>query len=133
MPQRALITGVTGQDGSYLAEFLLARDYEVHGTTRRVDAAAGSLWFHTDLRSPKFEELSAEPRLSLLGYDRAEGLQIRIEGRATLHRSGFEQRSLWDEAAQHSRIAYRRPFGPLADCDDREPGGTGSYPDPPQG
>ena len=31
----ALITGVTGQDGSYLAEFLLAKGYEVHGTTRR--------------------------------------------------------------------------------------------------
>jgi len=32
---RALITGVTGQDGSYLAEFLLARGYEVFGTIRR--------------------------------------------------------------------------------------------------
>lgn len=32
---RALITGVTGQDGSYLAEFLLARGYEVHGLVRR--------------------------------------------------------------------------------------------------
>src|SRR6266498_1812837 len=31
----ALITGVTGQDGSYLAEFLLAKGYEVHGTMRR--------------------------------------------------------------------------------------------------
>ncbi len=31
----ALITGVTGQDGSYLAEFLLARDYHVHGIVRR--------------------------------------------------------------------------------------------------
>jgi GDPmannose 4,6-dehydratase len=31
----ALITGVTGQDGSYLAEFLLARDYDVHGMMRR--------------------------------------------------------------------------------------------------
>jgi len=32
--KRALITGITGQDGSYLAEFLLARDYEVHGLVR---------------------------------------------------------------------------------------------------
>jgi GDPmannose 4,6-dehydratase len=31
----ALITGVTGQDGSYLAEFLLAKGYEVHGLIRR--------------------------------------------------------------------------------------------------
>jgi GDPmannose 4,6-dehydratase len=35
MPQRALITGITGQDGSYLAELLLAKGYEVHGVVRR--------------------------------------------------------------------------------------------------
>ena len=33
--KRALITGITGQDGSYLAEFLLAKGYEVHGIIRR--------------------------------------------------------------------------------------------------
>src|SRR5208283_184715 len=36
MGRRALITGITGQDGSYLAEFLLAKGYEVHGAVRRV-------------------------------------------------------------------------------------------------
>ena len=35
MTKKALITGVTGQDGAYLAEFLLAKDYEVHGIKRR--------------------------------------------------------------------------------------------------
>jgi GDPmannose 4,6-dehydratase len=35
MTKRALITGVTGQDGSYLAEFLLEKGYEVHGVIRR--------------------------------------------------------------------------------------------------
>jgi GDPmannose 4,6-dehydratase len=34
--KRALITGITGQDGSYLAEFLLSKGYEVHGIIRRV-------------------------------------------------------------------------------------------------
>jgi GDPmannose 4,6-dehydratase len=33
---KALITGITGQDGSYLAEFLLEKGYEVHGIVRRV-------------------------------------------------------------------------------------------------
>lgn len=33
--KRALITGITGQDGSYLAELLLEKGYEVHGMTRR--------------------------------------------------------------------------------------------------
>lgn len=35
MTKRALITGITGQDGSYLAEFLLEKGYEVHGIVRR--------------------------------------------------------------------------------------------------
>lgn len=34
--KRALITGITGQDGSYLAEFLLEKGYEVHGISRRI-------------------------------------------------------------------------------------------------
>ena len=36
MPKTALITGITGQDGSYLAELLLSKGYEVHGIVRRV-------------------------------------------------------------------------------------------------
>src|SRR3954449_7523839 len=38
MSKRAIITGITGQDGSYLAEFLLAKGYEVVGTIRRSSA-----------------------------------------------------------------------------------------------
>ena len=38
--RRALITGITGQDGSYLAEFLLERGYEVHGVVRRSSSEA---------------------------------------------------------------------------------------------
>lgn len=37
--KKALITGITGQDGSYLAEFLLEKGYEVHGITRRSSVA----------------------------------------------------------------------------------------------
>ena len=35
MPKKALITGIAGQDGSYLSNFLLSKGYEVHGTFRR--------------------------------------------------------------------------------------------------
>ena len=35
MEKKALITGITGQDGSYLAELLLSKGYEVHGIKRR--------------------------------------------------------------------------------------------------
>ena len=36
--KKALITGITGQDGSYLAEFLLNKNYEVHGLKRRASS-----------------------------------------------------------------------------------------------
>ena len=36
--KRALITGITGQDGSYLAEFLLEKGYIVHGMKRRTSS-----------------------------------------------------------------------------------------------
>jgi GDPmannose 4,6-dehydratase len=42
MKKRALITGITGQDGAYLAELLLSKGYEVHGVKRR------SSLFNTD-------------------------------------------------------------------------------------
>ena len=39
MKKKALITGITGQDGSYLAEFLLEKGYEVHGIRRRASTS----------------------------------------------------------------------------------------------
>src|SRR5579872_1812512 len=54
MQKRALITGITGQDGSYLAEFLIARDYEVHGLIRRASL------FNTD----RIDHLYHDPHLT---------------------------------------------------------------------
>ena len=48
---KALITGVTGQDGSYLTEFLLGKGYEVHGLVRRLDAVERS-WLSPLTRDP---------------------------------------------------------------------------------
>ena len=50
MKKIALITGVTGQDGAYLAEFLLGKDYEVHGIKRRTSL------FNTDRIDHLFED-----------------------------------------------------------------------------
>jgi GDPmannose 4,6-dehydratase len=47
---RALVTGITGQDGSYLADALLERGYEVHGLVRRTVELADVLLHHGDLR-----------------------------------------------------------------------------------
>lgn len=50
MQKKALITGITGQDGAYLAEFLLAKGYEVHGVKRRTSL------FNTDRIDHLFED-----------------------------------------------------------------------------
>ena len=47
--KKALITGITGQDGSYLAEFLLEKGYEVHGLIRRSSMHFISSFFQQEL------------------------------------------------------------------------------------
>jgi GDPmannose 4,6-dehydratase len=54
MTKRALITGVTGQDGAYLTEFLLAKGYDVHGVLRRASL------FNTD----RLDHLYHDPHIS---------------------------------------------------------------------
>ncbi|WP_148570529.1 GDP-mannose 4,6-dehydratase [Aliarcobacter cryaerophilus] len=59
--KKAIITGITGQDGAYLAELLLNKGYEVYGTYRRTSSV--NFW--------RIEELGIEkhPRLNLVEYD----------------------------------------------------------------
>src|SRR3954451_1374953 len=54
-PKTALITGITGQDGSYLAELLLEKGYTVHGVVRRTSNLLRSRIEHLT-RDPEFHE-----------------------------------------------------------------------------
>jgi GDPmannose 4,6-dehydratase len=72
MTKRALITGITGQDGSYLSEFLLAKGYDVHGLMRRASL------FNTD----RIDHLYHDPhlagsRLTLHYGDLTDGTALR--------------------------------------------------------
>jgi GDPmannose 4,6-dehydratase len=60
--KKALITGITGQDGAYLAEFLLAKDYEVHGIKRRASS------FNTGRIDHLYEDPHNEHRRFILHY-----------------------------------------------------------------
>ena len=62
MKKKALITGVTGQDGAYLAEFLLAKGYEVHGLKRR------SSLFNTDRIDHLYQDPHEEEKNFFLHY-----------------------------------------------------------------
>ena len=62
MAKRALVTGITGQDGSYLAELLLAKGYEVHGIIRRASS------FNTGRLDEIYEDPHASSKRLFLHY-----------------------------------------------------------------
>ncbi|BAZ12008.1 GDP-mannose 4,6-dehydratase [Calothrix sp. NIES-4071] len=70
--KRALITGITGQDGSYLSEFLLEQGYEVHGIIRRTST------FNTDRIDHMYEDPHKEGVRLFLHYgDLTDGTTLR--------------------------------------------------------
>jgi GDPmannose 4,6-dehydratase len=72
MAKRALITGITGQDGSYLTEFLIGKGYEVHGLMRRASL------FNTDRIDHLYHDPHATgPRLALHYGDLTDGSTLR--------------------------------------------------------
>jgi GDPmannose 4,6-dehydratase len=72
MEKRALITGITGQDGSYLTEFLLAKGYEVHGVIRRASL------FNTDRIDHLYHDPHYEGAKLRLHYgDLTDGTALR--------------------------------------------------------
>jgi hypothetical protein len=73
---------------------------------RGVDIAALSLRVHTDLRSEKIAEWRADPRMSVLGYDAGQKLQIRLAGRASLHHDDAVADAAWQASRAMSRVCY---------------------------
>ncbi|NEO74590.1 GDP-mannose 4,6-dehydratase, partial [Moorena sp. SIO3H5] len=71
-PKRALITGITGQDGSYLSELLLEKGYEVHGIIRRTST------FNTDRIDHIYVDPHNENARFFLHYgDLTDGVTLR--------------------------------------------------------
>ena len=80
----ALITGITGQDGSYLAEFLLAKGYLVHGIKRRASLFnTGRIELDPGKPDGTPRKLMDSTRLRSLGWqprvDLVQGLQLAYE------------------------------------------------------
>ena len=71
MKKRALITGVTGQDGAYLSEYLLGKGYEVHGIKRRASS------FNTERIDHIYQDPHIENRDFILHYgDMTDSMNI---------------------------------------------------------
>lgn len=98
-PKRALITGITGQDGSYLAELLLSKGYEVHGVIRRAST------FNTS----RIDHLYNDPHISgtklFLHYgDLSDGTRL-----VTLL-DAVKPHEVYNLAAQsHVRVSFDEP------------------------
>jgi len=97
--KKALITGITGQDGSYLAELLLGKGYEVWGIMRRSSS------FHTARIDHLYEDPHENPRLKLVYGDLTDGSNL----------SGIINRIEPDEvynlgAQSHVRVSFEMPI-----------------------
>jgi pyridoxine/pyridoxamine 5'-phosphate oxidase len=102
----------TGLDGSPEARTVVLRS---------ADPGTRTLSFHTDRRSPKFAELSADPQLSWLLYDEPSRMQLRLQARAWLHTDDALASVHWQATSLNSRRAYAAaaaPGSPLETASD---------------
>jgi len=97
--KRALITGITGQDGAYLAELLLAKGYEVHGIKRRASS------FNTERIDHLYHELDeAVPKVALHYGDMTDSMSLlRVIQQVRPH-------EIYNLAAQsHVAVSFEEP------------------------
>ncbi|AWP35387.1 pyridoxamine 5'-phosphate oxidase family protein [Pantoea sp. PNT01] len=74
---------------------------------RQCDDSHRMLTFHTDVRSPKWQEMAANPQVSVLGYCHQRRLQLRMVGRVECYAAGSDvARSAWRELPQHTQQTY---------------------------
>src|SRR6266496_5152039 len=99
MKKRALITGITGQDGSYLAELLLSKDYEVHGIKRR------SSLFNTDRIDHLYQDPHERDRRFFLHYGDMTDTSSLVRVIQAVH-----PQEIYNLAAQsHVSVSFEEP------------------------
>ena len=97
--KKALITGITGQDGSYLAEFLLHKGYEVHGIIRRAST------FNTQRIDHLFEDPHTQGKKLILHYG-----DMSDASRLTTLLATIQPDEIYHLAAQsHVRVSFDEP------------------------
>lgn len=97
--KKALITGITGQDGSYLAEFLLGKGYEIHGLIRR------SSTFNTDRIDHLYRDLHDPEARVYLHYG-----DLSVSGQLTDMLNEIKPDEIYHLGAQsHVRVSFDMP------------------------
>src|SRR3989344_2175452 len=98
-PQRALITGITGQDGSYLAELLLQKGYTVHGIIRRSSS------FNTDRIDHVFRDIHEKGVKLILHYG-----DLTDSGNVSALIQEIQPDEVYNLAAQsHVKVSFEIP------------------------
>ena len=96
--KKALITGITGQDGSYLTELLLAKGYEVYGIIRRASS------FNTERIDHLYQDPHNQPKLKLIYGDLTDG------GNLSAILNDIQPDEVYNLAAQsHVRVSFDQP------------------------
>lgn len=97
--KKALITGITGQDGSYLTELLLAKGYEVYGIIRRAST------FNTDRIDHLYQDPHHQPKLKLIYGDLTDG------GNLSTILNDIQPAEVYNLGAQsHVRVSFDQPI-----------------------
>jgi 3-hydroxyisobutyrate dehydrogenase len=84
---------------------------------RKTLATERELRFHTDIRSPKWQELSQNPSISALFYDAVDRIQLRVKGKAVLHHTNEITAEAWQKTSLSSRKCYLTRFSPSSYTD----------------
>jgi 3-hydroxyisobutyrate dehydrogenase len=82
------------------------------------------LRFHTDIRSPKWQELSQNPSISALFYDAIDRIQLRVKGKAVLHHTNEITAEAWQKTSLSSRKCYLTRFSPSSFSEESTSGLT---------
>jgi GDPmannose 4,6-dehydratase len=93
----ALITGVTGQDGSYLAEFLLKKDYSVYGLAR----------YCSEVKHARIEHLKSNPEFHIIEGDLTDTARVNSIINSFEH---YDLIEVYNLAAQsHVKVSFSQP------------------------
>lgn len=79
---------------------------------RKLKKEEKQLWFHTDIRSGKWNELQNDPAISWLFYSPEERLQLRVMGTVTIHHQDEISEAAWENTSVNGRRTYLCNPGP---------------------
>ncbi len=89
---------------------------------RGADRRPGKIWFYTDRRSTKIDQLRKRPALCAVTYDPRDGVQLRLRGAATIHELNSQAAQHWSQTSRIIRALYASSDAPGVPLRQPDPG-----------